>query len=134
MAGYSPGHFSYKPDSSERVEEIDQVGFFLVGKADSEALVVEVDDVAQAGGRTVVEVGGARGEPAQDRALEAADVLALAADHRPARVGDLVDPALERMLVRHVGAGEGEHRQPGNVERRRLLGAGIETGDSGAQV
>ena len=103
-------------------------------EADIEALVVELDDVAQVRGRAVVEVGGASGKPAQDRSLEAADIFALAADHGAARVGDLIDLAFQRMAVGDVGAGEREHRQFGNVERRRLIGAGIGNADIDGQL
>jgi hypothetical protein len=35
--------------ASERIQEIDEVGFLLVSETDREALVVEVDDVVQIG-------------------------------------------------------------------------------------
>ena len=71
MAGLSPGHLlRVEPDllaASERIQEIDEIGFLLVSEADRETLVIEVDDVPQGGGRTIVEVRRACGEPAQDR-------------------------------------------------------------------
>ena len=85
--------------ASERIQEIDEIGFLLVSKADRETLVIEVDDVPQGGGRTIVEIRRACREPAQDRSLESADILAFAADHGAARVGDLVDAAGERTLL-----------------------------------
>jgi len=50
----------------QRLEEIDQIGFLLVGEADAEALVIEVHDVQQRGRRTIAGVlyrDGALGGP-----------------------------------------------------------------------
>src|SRR5262249_16149448 len=90
-------------------EERDEVALLRLGEPQAEAHVVEVDDVPQARGRAVVEVGRAAGEPAQDRPLEAPDVLPEPGDQRPAGVGDDLD--LARRLVaegvdRHVPDGQ----------------------------
>src|SRR5215469_9384561 len=72
-----------------------------------------------------MKIWGARRKPAQNRSLEPADVLALAADHGLSCVGDFVDLAGQRTLH----AGQGEHRQSRNVEKGRRLGAGIRDTD-----
>ena len=124
MAGRNARPFLLgSPISLERIQEIDEIGFLLVRKANCEPLVVEVDHVPQGGSRTIVEVRRARSEPAQDRTFEPADILALAGDHGAAWVGHFVDLSGERAF-REI-AGQREHRQPGNVEHRRLLVAGI---------
>src|SRR5262245_36848042 len=81
------------------VEEVHEVGLLLVGQADGEALVVEVDHVQQRFGRAVVEERRARRQPAQDRPLELADVLALAGDLRAAGIGGAEGLAGERARV-----------------------------------
>ena len=92
--------------------------FCLVRKADCKPLIVEVDHVPQAGRRSVVEIGRARREPAQDRSFEPADILAFAGDHGAARVGDLVDFAGERAVLEL--ACDREHRA---APKYRALGA-----------
>ena len=72
-----------------------------------------------------MEIRRARREPAQNRSFQAADVLAQAADHGLAGVGDRVDRAGQRTLR----AGQREHRQSRNVEDRRLIGAGVGNAD-----
>ena len=52
-------------------------------QSDAEAGVIEVNDLVEVGSGTVMKVGGARGEAAQDRALELADVGPLASDRGP---------------------------------------------------
>src|ERR1700755_3569259 len=92
--------------TSERAEEGDQVGLVLLGEADVEAGVVEVDDGVEVGGEAIVKVGSAGGEGAEHRALEAADVGPLSVDHRAARVGDLDGLAgglVAEGVERHVG-------------------------------
>src|SRR5215831_14842994 len=54
----------------ERKQESDQIGFLVVGEADAEALIVEVDDRTQVARRAVVEIRCARREPPEDRTLE----------------------------------------------------------------
>src|SRR5262245_34781446 len=68
----------------QRTEESDEVVPVLSDDPRAEALVVEIDHLAQIGGRSVVEVRSARGQAAQDRALELADVGELARDERSA--------------------------------------------------
>ena len=59
----------------------------------AEPRVVELDHVGERRRRAVVEVWGARGQRAQDRSLELADVAPLAGDHRPSGIGRLHDLA-----------------------------------------
>jgi hypothetical protein len=106
-------------------KEIDEIGFLLAAKPKSEPLVVEVDDLPQRCRRTVVEIGSACCQPSKNRTLEPADILALAGDHRPPRIGDFVDFILERIAIGDVGALQREHRQPGDIQRGRLFVAGI---------
>jgi hypothetical protein len=72
MAGHLPGHFFAGVNGtvcvvrfrSECVQEVYEIGFLLVREANCEPLVIEVDHVAQAGGRSIVEIGRACREPA----------------------------------------------------------------------
>ncbi len=51
---------------SQRLQKCDQVRFFLIGEADSEALIVEIHHVIEGGGGAIVEIGRPRGESTQD--------------------------------------------------------------------
>src|SRR4051794_6427992 len=79
--------FRVSRSRSQRAEERDQIGLLLVREADVESCVVEVDDGLEVGARAVVEVRGAGGEAAQDRALELADVLPAPGEQGAAGVG-----------------------------------------------
>src|SRR6266404_4425239 len=68
----------------QRPQERDQIILLRLGEAQVEPLVVEVHGVGQRGRRAIVEVRRPPGQPAQDRSLEAPDVLPLAGDERPA--------------------------------------------------
>src|SRR5262245_57324055 len=81
MAGTSPAMTWERCAGSQRVEEVHQILLLLIGKADAEALVVEVHRVHQRRRRAVVEIGRARRQAAQDRSFQLADVGALAGDH-----------------------------------------------------
>lgn len=95
-----PNHHFTRPASSEQqhrvksissqgVQERDQVGPFLVSEFDGEAVFIEVHHLAQVGGEAVVEVWRSRGQAAQDRALELADVDPPAREQSAAGVGRL---------------------------------------------
>ena len=107
--------------SSERVQEVDEIRLILVAEADAETPVIEVDDVPQILGRTIVEIRRAGGEASEDRSLESTDVLALAADHGAAGIGYLVDLSGERAGF----AGDRKDRQTSNVEDWWCFFAGI---------
>ncbi len=92
-----------------------------MAKPDAETPVIEVDDIPQGLGRTVVEVRRAGGEASEDRSLESTDVLALAADHGAAGIGYFVDLSGERAGF----AGNREDRQTSNVEDWWCFFAGI---------
>src|SRR5712664_2825732 len=71
----------------QRPQESNQVRLLLIRKAKPEADIVEVDRVEERGGRAVVEVRRPAGESAQDRALEAGDILPFAGDEGSPGVG-----------------------------------------------
>src|SRR6266542_2701149 len=79
----SANHCSATP--SQRAEKREQIGFLLSCLPEVEPSV-ELDRFLERGGRPVVEVWRPRGQATQDRALELADVLPFAADHRAARI------------------------------------------------
>src|SRR5512140_1340848 len=90
----------------QRAEEGDQVGLLLLGEADAEPRVVEVDDLAEVRGRAVVEVRRTGRDRAEHRALELANVAPEAGDQRAARVGrllDLVGRLVAQGVEWHVG-------------------------------
>jgi hypothetical protein len=61
MAGQKPGHFfCLCRISLEHIQKIDEIRFVFVRKADVETSVVEVDDILQNLGRTIVEIRCAR--------------------------------------------------------------------------
>ena len=60
----------------------------LVRETDVEALVIKIHRVKQGGCRAVVEIGGARGEPPQNRPLDPANILALPGNQGATRIGD----------------------------------------------
>src|SRR5437588_6130534 len=70
-AGLHPGYRCFC-GSSKRVEEVHQILLLLVGQADGEAQVVEIDRIQQGRRRAVVEVGRARRQSAQDRSFDLA--------------------------------------------------------------
>ena len=117
MPDYTPlarsrsARFGLTPRALQAPEERDEVGLLLFAEPERKAPVVEIHDVAQRGGRTVVEVRRPTGEPTQDRSFEASDVLPATGDHRPPRVGDDLDlarrPVAER-VDRHVPDGQPE--------------------------
>ena len=49
----------------------------LGGQANAEALVIELDDIRQCSGRTVMEVWRARRQPAPDQPFDFADIAHL---------------------------------------------------------
>ena len=71
------------------LQERDEVVLLLVVQVQGEPSVVEIDGLVQVLRRSVVEVRRPRREPAQDRSLEAADVVPLPGDECTARVGRL---------------------------------------------
>src|SRR5512144_2107303 len=75
----------------QRRQKGEQVRLLSVGETDREPLVVEADDVFQRGRRPVVEVRRPGGNPAEDGALEPADVLPLSGEQGPAGVGGGLD-------------------------------------------
>src|SRR5579885_3598507 len=85
---------------SQRAQERHEIAHLLRREPDGEAGVVEVHDGTQVRRRAVVEVRGARGEPAQHRALRLADVGPLATEHRLPWVGYLHDGAGGDVLKR----------------------------------
>src|SRR5205807_664707 len=101
LAPSRSARFGLTPRALQAPEERDEVGLLLFAEPERKAPVVEIHDVAQRGGRTVVEVRRPTGEPTQDRSFEASDVLPATGDHRPPRVGDDLDlarrPVAERV-------------------------------------
>src|SRR5262249_12897974 len=77
--------------------------------------------------RTIMEVGRPRGEPTEDGSFDLADVSTLAGNHRAAWICDHECLSGKRAF----GAFQREHRQSGDVKRRRLVGSGI--GDADVQ-
>src|SRR5918911_2332797 len=73
----------------QRPEKGDQVFLLLARQIELEAGVVEGYNLRERRCRPVVEVWGARRQATQDRALEPADIGALAGDEGAARVGRL---------------------------------------------
>ena len=72
-----------------------------------------------------MKIRGPQIKPAQNRAYQPADILALAADHGAAGICDHVSPPCERALR----ASQRENTWPGNVENRRTIGARIADAD-----
>src|SRR4029077_19877755 len=110
---------------SKSVQKGEEIGLLLRGKADTEALVVELDDVAQRGGRAVVEIGRARRKTAQDGSFDFPDIGAFAGDHGTADIGDLEVPAGQWA----GGALNPEYRQSRDIEARRAQRPGIGDAD-----
>jgi hypothetical protein len=82
---------------SYRAQDSDQVLLLLLGEADIEALVVEINNIPEGVGRTVMEIWCAAGKPSQDRSLHPADVLPQSGGEGAARIsgrlyfmGDLI--------------------------------------------
>ncbi len=92
----------------QRPQEGDEILLLLRAQVEVEARVVEVDGVQQRCGRTIVEVGRARGQTAKDRTFELPDVGTLSGDEGASWVGGL-------NRLRRVGQGPGGADQ--GVER-----------------
>jgi len=112
-----PHHEVLDAVGSERIQEIHEIGLLLLRKSDAKSLVVKIHRIQQGRSRTVVEIRCARGEPAQNGPLDFADISALPGDQGTSRIGNPKNLPGERPLP----AGQGEHRQTGNVENRRAL-------------
>ena len=72
-----------------------------------------------------MEVGRPGSEPTQDWSFDLADIGAIAGNHRAAWVGDYENLTRKRP----TGAPQGEDRQSGNVEGRRLIVPGVRNAD-----
>ena len=72
-----------------------------------------------------MKIRGPRNKPAQNRAFQPADILALAADHGAAGICNQASPACERALR----ASQRASWWPGNVENRKTIGARIADAD-----
>lgn len=59
----------------QRVQKVNQILLLLCGKSDAEALVIEVQNITERIGRSVVKVGRAAGQPSKDRPLQSSYVL-----------------------------------------------------------
>ena len=106
---------------SKRVQEIHQVIHLLVGKFDTEALIIEHNDIVERGGGAIVEIGYARGQPTQCGNLDLADVGAVSRDEGAAWIGDG-----ELLLCQGPGrALQGKEGQSGNVESGWRMRPGI---------
>src|SRR6476469_2246218 len=81
---------------SERSQERRQISLLLIRQLHLKPLVVELHDLIEIRRGAVVEVRRPGRQPAQDRALDAADVGALARDQGAARVRGVPDSARER--------------------------------------
>src|SRR5260221_5721073 len=99
-------------DLSKGEQEGAQITYFVVGEADAEPLVVEVDGRVQILRRAVMEIRRPRRQRAEDRSLEPADILPLAGDQRASRIGDLDRSERRRRVPERV------KRQIGRAARR----------------
>ena len=103
------------------MHENSQKRLLLRRKADVEALIVKIHGRIEIGSEAVVEVRCTGSESAQDRSLEAADVLPLAGDQRASRIGGVDDDArrlVAQLIKRHVGSTPGGIGKS-DIERRR---------------
>ncbi len=62
-----------------------------------EALVVELHNIVKCGCNAIMKIGCSSGQSAQNRPFDLADVGALAGDHGPARIGNLVRGAIRAL-------------------------------------
>jgi hypothetical protein len=90
-------------------------------QANAEALVIELDDIRQCSGRTVMEVWRARRQPAPDQPFDFADIGAFAADHGATNIGDLKRLPSQRA----GGAPQREYRQSRDMQSRWALHPGV---------
>jgi hypothetical protein len=80
----------------QRIEECHKLHALLVGQPHLESLAVEVDELRQVCGGTIVEVRGACREASQDGTLHAIDVAALPRDECFAGIGGIKRMSLAR--------------------------------------
>jgi hypothetical protein len=73
--------------SSKRVQEGNQVLLLLLSQIHLETLIVEIDELVQICGRTVVKIVRARGESAENRTVAPIEVTAQSRDQRLAGIG-----------------------------------------------
>ena len=95
----------------------------MFGKADCKTLVIKIDHGFEVFREPVVEIGGTRGQPAEDWAFEATDVFPLPCDQRASRISgdldlprDLVAQRVERQV----------RSAPLNIGKPRFSGAATE--------
>lgn len=106
---------------SKRVQEIHQVIHLLVGKFDTEALIIEHNYIVERGGGAIVEIGCARSQPTQCGNLDLADVGAVSGNEGATWVGDG-----ELLLCQGPGhALQHKDGQSGNVESGGCMLPGV---------